>query len=362
MKKLRLATVFSGIGAPEQALNKMNIPYDIVFACDNGERELQLTKEEIIEKATKKEKDINEYVKELYNNLKKINYVKKSYMANYDITEEKWYEDIRFIDGKKYKDKVDLLVGGSPCQSFSIIGKRAGLNDARGTLFYEFARLIDEIRPKFFIYENVLGMLTHDKGNTWKHIKEIFESLDYKINVNILNSVDYGIPQNRKRLFVVGFKNHKINYREPDKIELTTSMKDYLEEHVETKHYLGQKGFEFVTNPKYKSRARVNHEIIQTQKANQQFNWNGDFVFEPLEKVKNNESIMNRAYVGNWNGEIGVIRQLSYRECLRLMGFSDSFKVVVPNVPAYRQIGNSIVVNVLEAILKSAFEAMRGVE
>lgn len=362
MKKLRLATVFSGIGAPEQALNKMNIPYDIVFACDNGERELQLTKEEIIEKATKKEKDINEYVKELYNNLKKINYVKKSYMANYDITEEKWYEDIRFIDGKKYKDNVDLLVGGSPCQSFSIIGKRAGLNDARGTLFYEFARLIDEIRPKFFIYENVLGMLTHDKGNTWKHIKEIFESLDYKINVNILNSVDYGIPQNRKRLFVVGFKNHKINYREPDKIELTTSMKDYLEEHVETKHYLGQKGFEFVTNPKYKSRARVNHEIIQTQKANQQFNWNGDFVFEPLEKVKNNESIMNRAYVGNWNGEIGVIRQLSYRECLRLMGFSDSFKVVVPNVPAYRQIGNSIVVNVLEAILKSAFEAMRGVE
>ncbi|RGH53820.1 DNA cytosine methyltransferase [Coprobacillus sp. AM37-9BH] len=362
MKKLRLATVFSGIGAPEQALNKMNIPYDIVFACDNGERELQLTKEEIIEKATKKEKDINEYVKELYNNLKKINYVKKSYMANYDITEEKWYEDIRFIDGKKYKDKVDLLVGGSPCQSFSIIGKRAGLNDARGTLFYEFARLIDEIQPKFFIYENVLGMLTHDKGNTWKHIKEIFESLDYKINVNILNSVDYGIPQNRKRLFVVGFKKHKINYREPDKIELTTSMKDYLEEHVETKHYLGQKGFEFVTNPKYKSRARVNHEIIQTQKANQQFNWNGDFVFEPLEKVKNNESIMNRAYVGNWNGEIGVIRQLSYRECLRLMGFSDSFKVVVPNVPAYRQIGNSIVVNVLEAIFKSAFEAMRGVE
>lgn len=362
MKKLRLATVFSGIGAPEQALNKMNIPYDIVFACDNGERELQLTKEEIIEKANKKEKDINEYVKELYNNLKKINYVKKSYMANYDITEEKWYEDIRFIDGKKYKDKVDLLVGGSPCQSFSIIGKRAGLNDARGTLFYEFARLIDEIQPKFFIYENVLGMLTHDKGNTWKHIKEIFESLDYKINVNILNSVDYGIPQNRKRLFVVGFKKHKINYREPDKIELTTSMKDYLEEHVETKHYLGQKGFEFVTNPKYKSRARVNHEIIQTQKANQQFNWNGDFVFEPLEKVKNNESIMNRAYVGNWNGEIGVIRQLSYRECLRLMGFSDSFKVVVPNVPAYRQIGNSIVVNVLEAIFKSAFEAMRGVE
>ena len=362
MKKLRLATVFSGIGAPEQALNKMNIPYDIVFACDNGERELQLTKEEIIEEANKKEKNINDYVKELYNNLKKINYVKKSYMANYDITEEKWYEDIRFIDGKKYKDQVDLLVGGSPCQSFSIIGKRAGLDDARGTLFYEFARLINEIQPNFFIYENVLGMLTHDNGNTWKRIKEIFESLNYEINVNILNSKDYGIPQNRSRLFVVGFKNNNVNYREPDKIKLTTKMKDYLEEDINPKHYLGQKGFEFVTNPKYKNRARVNQDIIQTQKANQQFNWNGDFVFEPLAKVKNNEEIMNRAYVGNWNGQIGVIRQLTYRECLNLMGFEKSFKIVVPNVPAYRQIGNSIVVNVLEAILESAFNAMRGVE
>ena len=283
-------------------------------------------------------------------------------MANYDIDEENWYEDIRFIDGTKYKNKVDLLVGGSPCQSFSIIGKRAGLEDARGTLFYEFARLIDEIQPDFFIYENVLGMLTHDKGNTWKHIQEIFESLNYKINVNILNSLDYGIPQNRKRLFVIGFKNHNVNYKEPKPIKLTTTMKNYLEAKVETKHYLGKKGFEFVTNPKYKNRARVNHDIIQTQKANQQFNWNGDFVFEPLDKIKNNEKIMNRAYVGNWNGQIGVIRQLSYRECLRLMGFSDSFKIVVPNVPAYRQIGNSIVVNVLEAILESAFNAMRSVE
>lgn len=362
MKKLKLATVFSGIGAPEQALNKLNIPYDIVFACDNGERELPIEQNQIIEEANKKNIEVNEYVKHLYNKLKKINYVKKSYMANYDIDEENWYEDIRFIDGTKYKNKVDLLVGGSPCQSFSIIGKRAGLEDARGTLFYEFARLIDEIQPDFFIYENVLGMLTHDKGNTWKHIQEIFESLNYKINVNILNSLDYGIPQNRKRLFVIGFKNHNVNYKEPKPIVLTTTMKNYLEAKVETKHYLGKKGFEFVTNPKYKNRARVNHDIIQTQKANQQFNWNGDFVFEPLDKVKNNEKIMNRAYVGNWNGQIGVIRQLSYRECLRLMGFSDSFKIVVPNVPAYRQIGNSIVVNVLEAILESAFNAMRSVE
>lgn len=358
MKRLQVATVFSGIGAPEQALEKLNVDYNIVFACDNGERELKIEREEIVANAESLNLDVNEYVKTLYDNLPTPNYMKQSYFANYDISEDRWFEDIRFIDGNVYKNKVDLLVGGSPCQSFSIIGKRAGLDDARGTLFYEYARLIDEIKPKFFIYENVLGMLTHDKGNTWKHIKEIFESLGYNINVNILNSVDYGIPQNRKRLFVIGFKDKNVKYVTPKPIELTTEMADYLEEKVETKHYLGKKGFEFVTNPKYKNRARVNSKIIQTQKANQQFNWNGDFVFEELEKVQDNEEIMARAYVGNWEGKDGVVRQLSYRECLRLMGFSDSFKVVVPNVPAYRQIGNSIVVDVLVAIFKSSFKAI----
>lgn len=136
-------------------------------------------------------------------------------------------------------------------------------------------------------------------------------------------------------------------------------MQDYLEPEVAVKHYLGKKGFEFVTNPKYRNRARVNPKIIQTQKANQQFNWNGDFVFEPLSKVENDAQIMSRAYVSQWMGQTGVIRQLSYRECLRLMGFPDSFKIVVPNVPAYRQAGNSIVVNVLENIF---FEVLKVVK
>ena len=360
MDKVKLATVFSGIGAVEQAFEKIGEKYEIVFACDNGERELQQSFEEINDFCeNKSSKEKNDYVKFLYNNLKKHNYVKDSYFANYDIDEDRWYEDIRFIDGTQYKDKVDVLVGGSPCQSFSIIGKRAGLNDARGTLFYDFARLINEIKPKAFIYENVLGMLSHDKGSTWKHIKEIFESLGYKLSFTTLNSKDYGIPQDRKRLFVVGLLNNESNFSFPEPVELTSTMFDYLEDDVEAKHYVGKKGFEFITNPKYKNRARLNQKIIQTQKANQQFNWNGDFVFECLEKVENNEAIMSRAFVGNYNNQMGVIRQLNYRECLRLMGFKDDFKVVVPNVPAYRQIGNSIVVNVLEGIVRNILEELR---
>lgn len=356
-KRIKIGTVFSGIGAPEQALKKLGVKTKIVFACDNGEIELKKDINEIKSEIEGMSfEDINKYIKSLYSKTNKINYVKKSYMSNYEINEEDWFDDIRFLNGKKYKDNVDVLVGGSPCQSFSIIGKRAGLEDTRGTLFYEFARLIKECEPKVFIYENVLGMLSHDRGNTWKVIKEVFDSLGYKIYFDILNAKDYGIPQDRKRLFVVGFKNESVNFSFPKPIKLTTTMMDYLEETVETKHYLGKKGFEFVTNPKYRNRARVNSTIIQTQKANQQFNWNGDFVFEELSKVKNNNEIMERAYVSKWEGKTGVIRQLSYRECLRLMGFDDDFKVVVPNVPAYRQAGNSIVVNVLEHLFNEIFK------
>ena len=357
MKKIKLATVFSGIGAPEQALNKIGVNYDIVFACDNDEIELKETKEDIIEAYRKSNyHNINEYVSGLYSSTNKSKYVKQSYFANYDIDENRWYSDIRFLNGEKYKNKVDLYIGGSPCQSFSLMGKKAGLEDTRGTLFYEYARLIKEMQPKAFIYENVPGMVMHDKGNTWKVIRDVFESLGYNVKYKVLNAKDFGIPQDRRRLFVVGIKDGNVEYNFPKPIELKKTMFDFLEEKVEAKHYLAKKGFEFVTQ--HPGRAKVNKEIIRTQKANQQFNWNGDFVFEDYEKVKNNEEIMKRAYVGTFEGKKGVVRQLSYRECMRLMGFSDDYKIVVPNIPAYRQAGNSIVVNVMEAILRELFKVV----
>lgn len=361
MKRINIGTVFSGIGAPEQALKKLGVPNNIVFACDNGEIEIDKTFDEIRSLINgMNDSEANEFVKNLYLKTKKHNFVKDSYFANYDIDESNWYEDIRFLNGNKYKDKIDILVGGSPCQSFSIIGKRAGLEDTRGTLFYDFARLIKETQPKVFIYENVPGMLVHDKGKTWSVISEVFDSLGYKIYKDLLNAEDFGIPQNRKRLFVVGFKNHEVNFSFPAPKPLSTTLDDYLEDNrkVDAKHYLGKKGFEFVTSSKYKNRARVNAKIIQTQKANQQFNWNGDFVFVPYKEIKDISQITCRAYKGEWEGKEGVIRQLTYKECLRLMGFPDDFKVVVPNVPAYRQAGNSIVVNVLEEIFREIMKVV----
>ena len=207
---IRLATLFSGIGAIEQAFIKQNIPHKIVFACDNGERELSYTKEEILKKTKNMSfEERNDYINELYNSLKKPNCMYQTYKANYKIDDKDFYQDIRFLDGSKYKGEVDLLVGGSPCQSFSIIGKRGGFNDTRGTLFYEYARIISETQPKAFIFENVRGMLNHDHGKTWETVQNTFKELNYKIYIRsnpILNAKDYGIPQNRPRLFVIGIR------------------------------------------------------------------------------------------------------------------------------------------------------------
>ncbi|WAG31588.1 DNA (cytosine-5-)-methyltransferase [Staphylococcus chromogenes] len=126
---------------------------------------------------------------------------------------ENFHQDVRFIDGTQYKGNVDLFVGGSPCQSFSMVGKRGGFEDTRSTLFYEYARLIKEIQPKIFIYENVKGVINHDKGNTWTIMQNVFNQLGYTWQFTVLNAKHYGIPQNRERLFVVGFivrNNHSL--------------------------------------------------------------------------------------------------------------------------------------------------------
>ncbi len=363
---IKLATLFSGIGAIEQALLKQNIDYKIVFACDNGERELPYTKEEIIkntENMSLEEK--NDYINKLYSSLKKPNCMYQTYKENYTIDDNDFYQDIRFLDGTSYKGEVDLLVGGSPCQSFSIIGKRGGFKDTRGTLFYEYARIIKESQPKAFIFENVRGMLNHDGGRTWETVQNTFKELNYKIYIRsnpILNAKNFGIPQNRPRLFVIGIRKdlNTLPFKFPEEVELTTCVKDYLFDDLEVDpiYYLGKKGFEFVTNPKYKNRAQINSNIMQCQKANQQFNWNGEFVFVPYDKIKDNKKIMEHAYVSTYNGVKGACRKLTPIECTRLMGFSDKF--VFPkemnDKDKYRQAGNSIVVNIFEQIIPNLID------
>ena len=154
---MNIGTVFSGIGAPEQAFNGIlgHNKVKVLFACDNGEIEIPLSKEQILEES-KNFKSLEDCVVNIYSRFG-INYMQRSYLANYKT--ETFYQDIRFIDGKKYKGKLDFYIGGSPCQSFSAMGHRKGLEDARGTLFYEYARIIKEASPKVFIYFNKINQL-----------------------------------------------------------------------------------------------------------------------------------------------------------------------------------------------------------
>lgn len=321
-KHINLATAFSGIGAVETACQILNIKTNIEFAGDVD------------------------------------GFCKMTYFANYDISEDKWHDDVRTFDASKYLDKIDLFVGGSPCQSFSIMGKRKGLEEARGTLFYDFARIISECKPKVFIYENVTGMLNHDKGQTWSVITDIFNELNYKWTYWVLNAKDFGLPQNRRRIFVVGFRSDLSTYfdklKEPTPFKLTTFVEDLLEKEVPNKYYLPIKGFNRVTSPLESKHVALNHSISRCQVACQQYNWFGDMRFET--NIPERIAIDDRIHKGVHNGEVGVTRTLTPRECLRLMGYPDSFKIVVNDTQAYRQSGNSIAINVIAQVVKSIVE------
>lgn len=367
---IRVGTVFSGIGAFEHAFQRLGLRHRIVFAGDIDAK------------------------------------CKESYFANYNINEKDWFSDIREFDAQIYKNKVDIVVGGAPCQAFSMVGHRLGFEDARGTLFYEFARVVKETQPKIFLFENVKGLLNHDNGRTWHIMYDIFQELGYFVSFRVLNSCNYGIPQHRERIYCLGFKK-KTKFLFPAPIKLEYRMYDFLEDYVSSKYFLKEKGVKFVTSHKNREKfyTQINGEIQLCQKRNQQYNWHGDFVYHPdsaltptneafdefvfdvrdvEEKYYLSEKVaryvlaggtknfktsvqtdldiarpllhtmhkMHRAGVDNYVTHKGRIRKLTPRECLRLMGFKDSFKIVVSDTAMYQQAGNSIVVDVLIAILK----------
>ena len=287
-----------------------------------------------------------------------------------------------------------------------MVGKQRGLDDTRGTLFYEYARLVKEIQPKVFIYENVKAILSNDEGHTWDKITQVFNELGYHWKMMVLNAKDFSIPQNRERIFVVGFRNDlvlKEQFKEPNHVVLDKTMKDFLIDNVSGKYYLNRKGVEFVTKEcnLQKKWTQIDGNIQLCQKKNQQFNWHGDFIFEEenkdkkktiedLEKYFLSEKVkkyvlssgtktfyskpkinldvarpllttmhkMHRAGIDNYVTTDGRIRKLTPRECLRLMGFCDSFKIVVSNTQIYKQAGNSIVVDVLVAIMKNVIKSL----
>lgn len=311
------------------------------------------------------------YVDELYEGNEKRNKVKISYMANYDCPEEHYHWDVTFLDGTQYRNQIDLFVGGSPCQSFSSLGKKRGLSDTRGTLFYEYARLVDEIQPKVFIYENVRAVLSNDCGKTWEKMKEVFEELGYNIfftyedKPSVLNAMNYGIPQSRNRIFVVGFRSDLDLIKEfefPKPIPLEHYMQDFLLDNTPYGSFLPKRNLEFIENDKneeiddkYFLSERIKKTILSSGPGGLygEPEIDRDIALPLLSTMHK----MHRAGTDNYVTTNGKIRRLTPREALRLMGFSDNWKIVVSDTPMYQQAGNSIVVDVLINILSQIIES-----
>ena len=353
---MKIISLFTGIGAFEEALEQMGISFDTILASDNGERYLNMSFEEIKKELISATNNLerSKLLEKIYNTSKKPNYVKESYLLNRKFT-GLWFEDVRFIDGREYDGKVDILVGGSPCQAFSTYGKRGGIEDARGTLFYEYVRIVKESRPKVFIYENVTGLLTIDNGKTFKSSLKMFNDIGYELKWKVLNAVDYNLPQLRRRVFIVGIrKDIDFSFKFPDKEKLSKKVSDfYTNNKIPAKYYLTEKGFNYVSNRSInKGRAKVNSDIMNCQTATQQFNWTGEFKIENFKKYQKENK---RLYVSKENK---VARKLIPEECVSLMGFNNFIFPDIPDVQKWRQSGNSIAVPVLKAIFK---ELERGI-
>ena len=350
-RTIRLGTSFSGIGAIEHAFQRLGLKTEILFAGDIEPN------------------------------------CKKAYFANYNVKEEHWHTDIHNFNAKPYRYQIDLFVGGAPCQAFSFVGARRGFEDTRGTLFREFARVVKECQPKVFIFENVAGLFEHDSGRTWEVIRHTFEDYcGYDVHFQLLNSKNYGIPQHRERLYCIGFRK-KTKFLFPAPIELPYKMYDFLEDWTETKYYDKKKDLKFLspTKKKYKGKEAFNEFVFEVNDVDDKyylsekvakyvlaggtknFRTSTETDLDVARPLLQSMHKMHRAGVDNYvtyrkDKGINGIRKLTPRECMRLMGFKDSFKIVNPNTPAYQEAGNSIVVDVLIALLKQLDITKYGVE
>ncbi|MFA6228310.1 MAG: DNA cytosine methyltransferase [Patescibacteria group bacterium] len=262
-------------------------------------------------------------------------------------------EDIRRI-GIDDLPEFDFLLGGFPCQAFSIAGYRKGFEDdkGRGNLFFDVARIIETRRPTGFLMENVKNLKSHDNGRTFKIIKETLENLGYHIKARVLNSVEYGnIPQNRERIYIAGFrdKRHCDNFEFPKPVKLTNKVADLLEKKVDEKYYYNGK-------PLYQKLKDF------VKEKNKVYQWRRQYVRENKKGVC--PTLTANMGMGGHNVPIikddKGIRKLTPLECFRLQGFPKSFELPanLADSALYKQAGNSVTVTVLEAVGKQMMQAV----
>lgn len=271
--------------------------------------------------------------------------VQKVYSENFgDIPDG----DITKVNERDIPDH-DILCAGFPCQAFSISGKQRGFEDSRGTLFFDVARIVKEKKPKIVFMENVKNFATHDNGKTLKVVQETMEELGYVFYQHVLNSVDYGVPQNRERIYMVCFRKNvaKKNFKFPTAFKLTRHLEDFL-----LKDSLATENL-YVDRPDiYYNDVKDN---IYSDKPIRLGTVNKGGQGERIYSTKG-IAITFSAYGGGVFAKTGGYlvdgkpRKLHPRECARLMGYPDTYKISDKANQAYRQFGNSVVVDVIQYI------------
>lgn len=267
------------------------------------------------------------------------------YEANFG---EKPVGDITKINAEEAPDH-DILSAGFPCQAFSIIGNKLGFSDTRGTLFFDIERILRVKQPKAFLLENVRQLTTHDKGRTFKIILKRLEDLGYFIHYKILNGLDFGVPQKRERIILVGFKEPYL-FEFPANGVKEKSLSDILEPEgqIDKKYFLSE-----YFRKKVKEKLKEQNKKIIFRPVILHENKSGNIGIHPFSCALRANGSYN--YV-TLNGE----RRLTPREMLRLQGFPDTFKIVVSDSQVRKQAGNSVVVPKIEAVARAIIQTMSG--
>ena len=306
---MKIVSLFSGIGGLDQGFEQAG--FDVVWANDFDK------------------------------------YAVETYKANFD--SPIIHGDINLIPLEEIPNH-DVLIGGFPCQPFSMMGSELGFEDARGTLFFRIAEIIDSKiksgnKPRAIVLENVRSLKTHNGGKTFETITKILEKdLGYKMYSMILNSANYGVPQTRNRTFIVCFANQDAIFTPPHEIALDKTLHDLLEENVPDKYFLSERIIPTILSDGtggYKAKSEIDLPIARPLCAT-------------MGKI-------HRACQDNYVTQNGRIRRLTPRECARLQGFSDDFVIPVSDAQAYKQFGNAVTVNVSRAVaheVRNTLEAL----
>jgi len=358
---IKVGSDFSGVGAFNQALMRLGIEYKEFFACDMDK------------------------------------YARQTFIHNYGHPE---YYPTNVYERDIPSESLDIYMTSPPCQAFSLAGKRLGKDDKRGILFFNSYEFIQVNKPRYFIFENVKGLLSDDGGKTFQEwlnmlggksvngVPIIFpydESVPYHLYWKVLNAKEHGVPQNRERVFLIGIRDDNDNtFRFPIEESLTKRLKDVLEDDVDDKYFLSEKMLELIS-----FKEKTNGEIANLNKGGERgsvYDSNSDSMSclsstdykQPKQimigdyrtdegfrwRADGNSpaimAMMRDTWKENFTGQNPPIinkdykiRRLTPRECFRLMDFPDTFTWPVSDSQAYKQAGNSIVVNVLYKILKN---------